>query len=138
MSVKMITREKRGVAIIDISGRLTLGEGCSALRTKMVGLAEGGSKKILLNMADVKYIDTSGLGELVAAHTTVTAAGGQIRLLNLAKRAHDLLEITKLYTIFETFEDETSALASFPAPFPSELQVRYVTFFGRIGSSGRR
>jgi len=71
-------------------------------------------------------------------HTTVTAAGGQIKLLNLAKRAYDLLELTKLCTVFETFEDETSALASFPAATPTELQVRYVRFFGRITTHSLR
>jgi len=137
MSVKLTTRQKGGVTIIDIGGKLTLGEGSSALRKKILALDEGGSKKIILNMADVSYIDSSGLGELVAAHTTVTAAGGWIKLLNLAKRAHDLLEVTKLYTVFETFEEETSALASFPEPSASELQVRYLTFFSRFPLGGR-
>ena len=76
---------------------------------------------ILLNMAGLTYIDSSGLGELVAAYTTVTAAGGQMKLLNLAKRVHDLLQITKLYTIFEAFEDEASALGSFAVAEPASL-----------------
>ena len=82
-------------------------------------LVQGGSRRIILNMADVTYLDSAGIGELVAAYTTVTTAGGQLKLLNLAKRVHDLLNITKLYTIFETFEDEASAIASFSVPEPA-------------------
>lgn len=113
MSVKLTTHQKGEVIIVDISGKLTLGEGTSALRMKIRELVEGGSRRIVLNMADVTYMDSSGLGELVAAHTTVTIAGGEMKLLNLAKRVHDLLKITKLYSVFETFEDETSAVDSF-------------------------
>ena len=76
-------------------------------------LADGGFRRILLNMAGVTYIDSSGIGELIAAYTIVTNAKGEMKLLNLAKRAHNLLKITKLYTVFEAFEDEASALASF-------------------------
>jgi anti-sigma B factor antagonist len=113
MSVKLTTHQKGEVTIIDISGKLTLGEGTSTLRTKIRELVEGGSKRIVLNMADVSYMDSSGLGELIASHTTVTTAGGEMKLLNLAKRVHDLLKLTKLYTVFETFEDEASAVDSF-------------------------
>jgi anti-sigma B factor antagonist len=111
--MKMAVHEKSGVSVVDISGKLTLGESTSALRNKMHELAESGSGRILLNMADVTYIDSSGIGELVAAHTTVANAGGDIKLLNLAERVHDLLKITKLYTVFEVFEDEASAVGSF-------------------------
>ncbi len=114
MSVKLTTHEKGKVIIIDIGGKLTLGEGTSTLRTKIRELVEGGSRQIVLNMADVAHMDSSGLGELISAHTTVTTAGGEIKLLNLARRVHDLLKITKLYTVFESFEDEASAVASFP------------------------
>ncbi len=113
MSVKLTTREQDDVTIVDASGRLTLGEGTGALRNKMRELTEGGHARILLNLADVTYIDSSGLGELVAAYTTATTAGGEMKLLSLAKRVHDLLKITKLYTVFETFEDEASAMGSF-------------------------
>ena len=113
MSVKLTTHQKGDVIIVDSSGKLTMGEGTSALRTKIQELVESGSRRIVLNMADVSYMDSSGLGELIAAHTTVTRAGGAIKLLNLAKRVHDLLKLTKLYTVFETFEDETSAVDSF-------------------------
>ena len=124
MSLKLTTHEKGDVIIVDTSGKLTLGEGTSALRNKLRELVDGGSRRILLNMADVTYIDSSGLGELVAAHTTIITAGGQMKLLNLAKRAHDLLKITKLYTVFETFEDEASAIGSFSVARPTELQVQ--------------
>jgi anti-sigma B factor antagonist len=113
MSVKLTTHQKSEVTIIDISGKLTLGEGTSSLRTKIRELVEGGSRRIVLNMADVSYMDSSGLGEMIASHTTVTTAGGEMKLLNLAKRVHDLLKLTKLYTVFETFEDEASAVDSF-------------------------
>jgi anti-sigma B factor antagonist len=113
MSVKLTTHEKGEVIIVDTSGKLTLGEGTSTLRTKIRELVEGGSRRIVLNLADVTYMDSSGLGELIAAHTTVTTAGGEMKLLNLAKRVHDLLKLTKLYTVFEAFEDEDSAVDSF-------------------------
>jgi len=113
MSVKLTTREKGGITIIDVNGKLTLGEGTGALRAKIRELADGGSKRIVLNMADVAYMDSSGLGELIGAHTTVVTAGGEIKLLNLAKRVHDLMKLTKLYTVFESFEDEGAAVDSF-------------------------
>ena len=124
MSVNLITHKKGDVIIVDVSGRLTLGEGTSALRATMRELVEGGSRRIVLNMADVTYMDSSGLGELVAAYTTVTTAGGELKLLNLAKRVHELLYITKLYTVFETFEDEASAIASFSVAKPTALQAQ--------------
>jgi anti-sigma B factor antagonist len=99
-----------------------MGEGTSTLRTKIRELVDGGARRIVLNMADVSYMDSSGLGELIAAHTTVTTAGGEIKLLNLAKRVHDLLKLTKLYTVFEAFEDEPSAIASFRMAKPAEIQ----------------
>jgi anti-sigma B factor antagonist len=115
MSVKLSTREQSGVMILDTSGTLTLGEGTSALRNKVRELVAAGSRNLILNLADVTYMDSSGLGELIGAHTTVTTAGGEMKLLNLAKRVHDLLKITKLYTVFEVFEDEAAAVASFGA-----------------------
>ena len=115
MSVKLTTRQKGDVTIVDIGGKLTMGEGASALRAKVRELVAGGSRRIVLNMADVTYMDSSGLGELIAAHTTVSTAGGEIKLLSLAKRVHDLLKLTKLYTVFESFEDEAAAVGSFAA-----------------------
>jgi anti-sigma B factor antagonist len=123
MSVKLTTHKKGEVTIVETSGKLTLGEGTSTLRTKIRELVEGGSRRIVLNMADVTYMDSSGLGELIASHTTVTTAGGEIKLLNLAKRVHDLLKITKLYTVFETYEDEATAVDSFSVAKPAETKT---------------
>jgi anti-sigma B factor antagonist len=123
MSVKLTTHEKGDVTVVVVSGKLTMGEGTSALRNKIRELVASGSRKIVLNMADVSYMDSSGLGELIAAHTTVTTAGGEIKLLNLAKRVHDLLKLTKLYTVFEAFEDEASAVDSFSKAEPSAAQA---------------
>jgi anti-sigma B factor antagonist len=101
------------VAVIDVSGRITLGEGSSALRDSIRELVSKGQKKILLNLAEVSYIDSSGIGELVSGFTTVTNSGGQLKLLNLTKRVRDLLQITKLYTVFDVHDDEASAIRSF-------------------------
>jgi anti-sigma B factor antagonist len=122
MSVKLTTHEVRDVTIVDASGKLTLGEGTSSLRSKIKELVQGGSRKIVLNLADVTYIDSSGLGELIAAHTTITTAEGEMKLLNLAKRVHDLLKLTKLYTVFESFDDETAAVDSFSSAKPAANQ----------------
>ena len=99
--------------IVDTSGKVTLGEGSSTLRTKIRELVDGGNRQVVLNMADVIYMDSSGLGELLAAHTTVTTAGGEVKLLNLSKRVRATLELTKLDTVFETFDDEGLAVDSF-------------------------
>jgi anti-sigma B factor antagonist len=135
MSVKLTTYEKGDVIFVEAGGRLTLGAGTMALRNRMRELVQGGSRRIILNMADVTYLDSSGIGELVAAYSTVTTAGGQLKLLNLAKRVHELLNITKLYTIFEAFEDEASAIASFSVPEPAKLlpDVRQVWERFRFG-----
>ncbi len=123
MSVKMTTHKNGEVIVIDTSGRLMLGEATSALRTKIRELVDGGSKWIVLNLGEVTHMDSSGLGELIAAHTTITTAGGEIKLLNLGKRVHDLLKLTKLYTVFETFDDEATAVKSFSAAKPSEAKA---------------
>jgi anti-sigma B factor antagonist len=123
MSVKLTTHQKGEVIIVVASGKLTLGEGASTLRTKIRELVASGSRRIVLNLADVSYMDSSGMGELIAAHTTVTTAGGEIKLLNLAKRVHDLLKLTKLYTVFEAFEDEASAVDSFWVVKPTGTQA---------------
>jgi anti-sigma B factor antagonist len=98
---------------MDVTGRITLGEGSSALRDALRELVKKDQKKILLNLGDVTYIDSSGIGELVSGFTTVTNAGGQLKLLNLSKRVKDLLQITKLYTVFDVHDDEANALRSF-------------------------
>ena len=113
MSVKLSTRQVGDVSVMDVSGRITLGEGSSTLRDSMRDMVAKGQKKILLNLGDVSYIDSSGIGELVSGFTTVANQGGQLKLLNLTKRVKDLLQITKLYTVFEVHEDEASAIRSF-------------------------
>ncbi len=113
MSIKANTRQVNGVTVVDISGRITLGEGSSTLRETVRDLLNRGQKKILLNLGDVTYIDSSGIGELVSGFTTVTNQGGQLKLLSLTKKVHDLLQITKLYTVFDVHDDETGAIRSF-------------------------
>jgi anti-sigma B factor antagonist len=119
MSVKLTTHQNRDVIIVDASGKLTRGEGTNVFRTKIRELVQGGARRIVLNLADVTYLDSSGLGELISAHTHITTAGGEMKLLNLAKRVHDLLKLTKLYTVFEAFEDENAAVDSFSAAKPA-------------------
>jgi len=113
VSMKLNTRQVDGVTILDLSGRITLGEGSVQLRDAIRDLLGKGQKKILLNLADVNYIDSSGIGELVSAYTTVRNQGGELKLLNLTKKVHDLLQITKLYTVFDIKDDEASAIASY-------------------------
>ena len=113
MSVKLTTRQVGDVTVIDAVGRITLGEGSSALREKIKELAGRGHKKILLNLGEVSYIDSSGIGELVSGFTTVTNQSGSLKLLNLNKRVKDLLQITKLYTVFEVHDDEAAAVRSY-------------------------
>ncbi len=113
MSLKVSTRQVDGVTILDLSGRITLGEGSVVVRDAVRDLLAKGDKNILLNLGDVSYIDSSGIGELVSAFTSVKNAGGELKLLNLTKKVHDLLQITKLYTVFDVKDDETSAVGSF-------------------------
>ena len=113
MSMKFTTREVDGVTILDLDGKITLGEGSGTLRDEVRDLVAKGSKKILLNLAEVSYIDSSGLGELVSAYTAVKNAGGDLKLENLTKKVSDLLVITKLATVFDVKDDEASAVASF-------------------------
>ncbi len=113
MSVKLTTRQVGDVTVIDAAGRITLGEGASAFRDIIRDLAAKGDKKLLLNLSEVSYIDSSGIGELVSGFTTVTNHGGSLKLVGLSKRVKDLLQITKLYTVFETFDDEAQAVRSF-------------------------
>jgi len=113
VSMKTSTRQVNGITIVDLSGRITLGEGSVLLRDMVRDLVAKGQRKILLNLADVTYIDSSGIGELVSAFTTVRNEGGDLKLLNLTKKVHDLLQITKLYTVFDVKDDEASAVAAF-------------------------
>ena len=113
MTMKASSRRVDGVTILDLSGRITLGEGSVVLRDQIRDLLGKGEKKLLLNLGDVTYIDSSGIGELVSAFTTVRNQGGELKLLNLTKKVHDLLQITKLYTVFDVKDDETSAIKAF-------------------------
>jgi anti-sigma B factor antagonist len=113
VSVKLTTRQVGDVSVMDVAGRITLGEGSSALRDALRDMINKNQKKILLNLGEVNYIDSSGIGELVSGFTTVTNSGGQLKLLNLNKRVKDLLQITKLYTVFDVHEDEAGAIRSF-------------------------
>ena len=113
MSMKATNRQVEGVAVVDMSGRITLGEGSVVLRDTIRDLIGKGQKKILLNLGDVTYIDSSGIGELVSAFTAVRREGGELKLLNLTKKVHDLLQITKLYTVFDIKDDEATAIKAF-------------------------
>ena len=111
--MKINIRTVGDVKILDCSGKITLGEDTLSIRTTVRDLLQKDSKKILLNLADITYIDSSGIGELVSTYTTTVNSGGRLKLLNLTKKLHQLLAITKLLTVFETFEDESKACASF-------------------------
>ena len=113
MSMKATIRQVNTVTVVDLSGRITLGEGCTQLRELIRDLLSKGHKKLLLNLADVTYIDSSGIGELVSGFTAVSNQGGQLKLLNLTKKVHDLLQITKLLTVFDVHDDEAKAVGSF-------------------------
>ena len=113
MTMKIDSREIDGAVILDLNGRLVLGEGTILLREQVRALISKGQKKILLNLRDVPYIDSSGLGELVSAFAAARREEGELKLLNLAQKVHGLLQITKLYTVFDVFEDEDAALRSF-------------------------
>jgi anti-sigma B factor antagonist len=113
MSVELTTRQVGDVTVIDAKGRITLGEGSSDFRDTIKSLVGKGQKNVLVNLAEITYIDSSGIGEMVSGFTTVANAGGKLNLLSLTKRIHDLLQITKLYTVFEVYDDEAAGLASF-------------------------
>jgi anti-sigma B factor antagonist len=106
-------REVGEIAIMDFSGKITLGEGSATLRNTIRGLVDKGHRKILINLFDVDYIDSSGIGELVSGYTTVRSAGGELKLLNLTRRVHDILQITRLFTVFDVQSEEEVALRSF-------------------------
>ena len=106
-------RTASDITILDLSGKITIGEGSVKLREKVRQLLNDGKKKILLNLGDVSYVDSSGIGELVSSYTTTRNQGGQLKLLNLTKKIQDLLSITKLLTVFETFDNERAALDSY-------------------------
>jgi anti-sigma B factor antagonist len=113
MSLKIETREVAHVTILDITGRIVLGEEIGDLRDAVRALIAEGKKKIILNLVGVDYIDSSGVGELVGSFTTVRNAGGELKLLNLTQKVHDVLYVTKLYTVFDIKDDEFTAVRSF-------------------------
>jgi anti-sigma B factor antagonist len=113
MSLKITIRETADAAILDMNGRISLGDALTDLRDSIREALSGNQKNILLNLAEVSYIDSSGLGQLIGSYATITQRGGQMKLLNLQKRVNDLMQITKLLTVFETYTSEEEALKSF-------------------------
>lgn len=113
MALTIDTREVAHVMVLDVHGRIVLGDEIGDLRDAVHGLLERGKKKIILNLADVDYIDSSGVGELVGCYTTVRNAGGELKLLNLSQKVQDVLYVTKLYTVFDIRDDEFTAVKSF-------------------------
>ena len=106
-------RSAGDVIVLDLKGKMTLGEGDELLKDKINSLLQQGHKKVILNLEDVPYIDSAGLGEIVRTYTTISRQGGSLKLLNLTKRITDLLSITKLLTVFETYDNEADAVRSF-------------------------
>lgn len=115
MALTAKVRRVGDVAIVDLNGKITLGENTGILRDELRSLLSQGNKNIVLNMKDVSYVDSAGLGELVGAYTTATNQGGSVKLLHLQGKMRDLLQITKLFTIFQAYDDEQSAIKSFAA-----------------------
>lgn len=113
MTVKITKKDVSGIMVVNLSGRLTLGDASAQLRQTLKDLLDEGQKKIVLNLGDVGYIDSSGLGELVSGFTTVKNQGGELKLANLTPKVNDLLTVTKLYTVFEVHNDEGAAIQSF-------------------------
>lgn len=113
MALTINSREVAHVTILDIGGRIVLGDEIGQLRDAVRALVADGKKKIILNLGEVDYIDSSGVGELVGCFTTVRNAGGELKLLNLTQKVHDVLHVTKLYTVFDIRDDEFTAVKSF-------------------------
>jgi anti-sigma B factor antagonist len=111
--MQIAERQSGSVTVLDLSGKVTLGEDSTLLKDKLQSLLHQGKKNLILNLAQVSYVDSAGLGALVSAYTTVTREGGSLKLVNVTKRLQDLLSITKLLTVFETFDSEDEALRSF-------------------------
>jgi anti-sigma B factor antagonist len=122
MACTATLRTARNVSIVDLKGRITLGDGSGILRETVKGLVAKGERNILLNLAEVSYIDSAGLGELVGSYATLANQGGRMKLLHAQKRVQDVLQITKLYTVFEAFADEDAAVASFAAAAKASSQ----------------
>jgi len=113
MGVKLNTRQIGDVVLVDVSGRITLNEGSSALREEIRALRDKGTKKVVLNFGEVTYVDSAGLGELISGYTSMARAGGTLKLLRPTKRIKDLLQITHTYTLFDVHDDEAQAVRSF-------------------------
>jgi len=113
VSMKALTRQINDVTVVDLSGQIKLGEGSSVLRDTVKDLLSKGHRKILLNLGEINYIDSSGIGELVSAYTSARNQGGELKLLHLTRKIRDLLQITKLYTVFDVKDDEADAIAAF-------------------------
>ena len=113
MALAIASREVDGVTVLELNGRITLGEGSVQLRDAIRDLIGKSQRNILLDLGDVSYIDSSGLGELVSAYTTARNQGAKVKLLKLTKKVHDVLQLTKLYTVFDIYDDEASGIASF-------------------------
>jgi anti-sigma B factor antagonist len=113
MSVIMTNSEVDGVAVVELDGRIVLGEESNSLREKLKSMVAAGKKKIVLNMADITYIDSSGLGALVAAHVSAKAQGASVRLCNLGKKFHDVMQVTRLLTVFDVYDTQAAAVSSF-------------------------
>jgi len=113
MTMKMTNSEVDDVSVVKLDGRIILGEESNSLREKVKSLLAEGKKKIVLNMADVTYIDSSGLGALVAAHVSAKAQGASVRLCNLGQKFHEVMQLTKLLTVFDVYDTEAAAVSSF-------------------------
>jgi anti-sigma B factor antagonist len=113
VALTIASRELDGVTILELNGRITLGEGSVQIRDAIRDLIGKGTKSILLDLGEVNYIDSSGLGEMVSAYTTAKNQGAALKLLKLTRKVHDLLQLTKLYTVFDIYDDEASAIASY-------------------------
>ncbi|HLK02797.1 MAG TPA: STAS domain-containing protein [Candidatus Acidoferrum sp.] len=115
MSLAMIMKDSEvdGVSVVDMEGRIVLGEESTSLREKVKGLVKLGKKKIVLNMANIKYIDSAGLGALVAAHVSAKTQGASVRLCNLGEKFHDVLQVTRLLTVFDVYDTQAAAISSF-------------------------
>jgi anti-sigma B factor antagonist len=116
MTVKMTDREVDGVSVVELDGRIVLGEESISFREKLKSLLADGKKKIVLNMSEIKYIDSAGLGALVAAHISAKNQGASVRLSHLGKKFHEVMQITKLLTVFDVYDTEAAAISSFHSP----------------------
>ncbi len=118
-NVTLTPKQVGDVTVIEAAGRITLGESSMALREAIRGAMTSGAKKIVLNLGEITYIDSSGIGELVSGFTTMSSHGGALKLLKVTKRVQELLQVTRLYTVFQCFDDEASAVNSFGPPTPT-------------------